>query len=401
MSEQAQEAMNLQVPDDGAIKEELSILADQQIEKIDPELEQKAASYVDQLLDPNIDETIKRRAVDEMGLRTQTEAAQMSRMLDEPIRSLAKAGDSGGPVAEALVNLREEVEELDPTGLDFSTAPGFLASLARLIPGVGDNLSRYFSKYMTSEAVINEIIQSLEKGSDQLKRDSVTLGNDKKRMLMLMERMTKTIQLGKLIDQKLEYKLSRDVDPSSPDYRFIQEELLFPIRQRIVDLQQSLNVNQQGVLTIEIIIRNNRELIRGVNRASTVTVQALQIAVASALALNNQEIVLKKINALNDTTSKLIRHNAERLKTQGAAIHKQASSSALNMDDLEAAFADIKAAIDDISTFRQEALPKMANNILRMDELNKVAQAEIDKFEKGNKMQTGIMIDLDASDVKL
>lgn len=391
----------LHVPEDENIKKELSILADQQVDEVDPEIEKKADSFVEQLLSTDVDNITKRKAVDEMGLRTQQDAAQMSKMLEEPIKSLAKSGETGGPVAEALLNLKEQVEDLDPTNFDFSSASGFLTSIAKLIPGVGSKVSRYFARYMSAEAVINNIIKSLEKGRDQLKRDTITLGNDKKRMLDVMERLTKLIQLGQLIDQKLQYKLDREVAPESDDYRFIQEELLFPLRQRIIDLQQSLNVNQQGILTIEIIIRNNRELVRGVDRALNVTVQALQIAVATALALNNQEIVLKKIEALNETTSQLIRHNAERLKTQGAAIHKKASESALNMEDLEAAFKDIKIAIDDISSFRREALPKMANNIVRMDQLNKEAQEQIEKMEKGSKMQNSLIIDLEASDLKL
>lgn len=391
----------LQVPEDDNIKKELSILADQQVDEIDPEIEKKADSFVEQLLSAEVDSMDKRKAVDEMGLRTQQDAAQMSKMLDEPIKTLAKAGESGGPVADALLNLKEQVEDLDPTNVDFSSASGFFASLAKLIPGAGNKVSRYFARYMSAEAVVNNIIKSLEKGRDQLKRDTITLGNDKKRMLDVMARLTKLIQLGQLIDQKLQYKLDREIAPESDDYRFIQEELQFPIRQRIIDLQQSLNVNQQGILTIEIIIRNNRELIRGVERALNVTVQALQIAVATALALNNQEIVLQKIEALNSTTSQLIKQNAARLKTQGAAIHKKASESALNMDDLEAAFSDIKAAIEDISTFRRDALPKMASNIVRMDQLNKEAQEQVEKMEKGSSMQNSLIIDLEASDLKL
>ena len=67
------------------------------------------------------------------------------------------------------------------------------------------------------------------------------------------------------------------------------------------------------------------------------TVTALQIAVG-AMALNNQEIVLNKVKSLNETTSKLIKHNAERLKTQGVEIHKQAAEATLKMEDLEKPF---------------------------------------------------------------
>ena len=71
----------------------------------------------------------------------------------------------------------------------------------------------------------------------------------------------------------------------------------FALRQRRSDLQQQLSVNRQDVLTMEIIIRNNKGLIRGVNRALNVTVGALQVAVTVAMALENQKIVLNKVTA--------------------------------------------------------------------------------------------------------
>ena len=80
---------------------------------------------------------------------------------------------------------------------------------------------------------------------------------------------------------------------SEDKIRFITEEVLFPLRQRVMDLQQMLVVNQQGIMAIEVVIRNNKELIRGVDRARNVTVTALKISVTVASALYNQKIVLK------------------------------------------------------------------------------------------------------------
>jgi len=243
---------------------------------------------------------------------------------------------------------------------------------------------------MSAEDVINKIAESLEEGKKQLERDNITLGTDKERMITAMGKLKKAIQLAKKMDEKLQYKLDRDIKADNPQRKFIEEELLFPLRQRIIDLQQTLNVNQQAILTIEVIIRNNRELIRGVNRALNVTVTALQIAVACALALNNQEIVLKKIESLNTTTSNLIKHNAERLKTQGVEIHKKAAAANISIADLQQAFNDISLALDNISKFRSEALPKMAKNIKLMSSLNSKAGETVSKMEKGSNAKIKI-----------
>ena len=390
-----EEGTALVIVDESEINQELALvpLDSISVSDVDPAMEAQVDKYVGMLLSSEFDNAVKRTAIDAVGLKTQQESASRSKMLRQPIRNLAKAGEDGGPVAKSIVSLKEQVEGLDPVNFNF-TASGWMR-LIQKIPGIGKPINRYFTKFLSAETVIDAIIKSLELGRDQLNRDNTTLSQDQQNMRNSLDKLTRAIQLGRLLDQKLQYKLDREISPEDEMAGFIKEELVFPLRQRIMDLQQSLAVNQQGVLTIEIIIRNNRELLRGVARAVNVTVIALQVAVACALALANQKIVLKKIDALNETTSSLIGHTAERLKEQGVAIQKQASQSMLNMETLEKAFQDIKTAMDDISKFRQEALPQMANNILRLDNLTTEAAEVIEKMERSSKARPAIEIDVE------
>ena len=224
----------------------------------------------------------------------------------------------------------------------------------------------------------------MENGKDQLGRDNVTLLQDQKFMREITRKLEKAVKLGQLLDQKLQYKIERELVNHPERLKFVQEELVFPLRQRIMDLQQQLAVNQQGIVTLEVIMRNNKELIRGVNRARHVTVNALQVAVTLALALANQKIVLDKVDAVNKTTSDLIAGTAKRLKQQGAEIHKQASSTQIDMSALQSAFRDIHAALDDISRYRQQALPKMSKTIQEMDELTTKGEKRIKQMEKAD-----------------
>ena len=130
-----------------------------------------------------------------------------------------------------------------------------------------------------------------------------------------------------------------------------------------------LVVNQQGIMAIEVVIRNNKELIRGVDRARNVTVTALKISVTVASALYNQKIVLKKIESLNETTNNLISATSKMLKDQGAAIHKQSLETSISVDTLKQAFTDVLSALDSISTYKQEALPRMRETIHQFSEL--------------------------------
>ena len=362
---------------------------------VDPELERRAQEYADALvnLDPKDFESQEdmKIAVEDMGRGLQREAAHRSKMLQQPIKDLSERGADGGPVANALVDLKMQVEALDPNRFDFSA--GWASRLLGMIPGIGTPLKRYFTKYESAQTVIDAIIRSLEEGGEQLKRDNVTLREDQLAMRELTVKLERQILLAQLLDQKLQYKLDREISADDARQKFVKEELLFPLRQRIMDLQQQLAVNQQGVLSTAIVIGNNRELVRGVDRALNVTVSALQVAVTVALALVNQRIVLDKITALNTTTSNLLAGTAATLRTQGVAIQTQASQSMLDIDSLKSAFADINAAMDEISQFRQEALPKMAQTILEFNELTAGGEAAIQQLEKGRQARPGLQIE--------
>jgi len=345
----------------------------------DPGLNDQAEDVVARILrtdmNSNEEQEKAKAAMESMGAQLQKESARRSAMLKQPIAKLMKDSEDGGKVAKSLVDLKLQVEDLDPAKVNLNA--GFLTRILGYIPGVGTPLKRYFSRYESASTSIDAIINSLESGREQLKRDNITLTDDQAAMFSLTRKLEKTIELARLIDTKLQDKLDNELLADDPKHKFISEELLFPLRQRIQDLQQQLIVNQQGYLTTEMIIRNNKELIRGVNRALTTTVQALSVGVTLALALANQKVVLEKVQAINKTTESLISGTAERLKTQGAEIQKQASSTQLDLEVLRKAFADVEIAMNDISTYRQKALPEMAENIIEMDRMAEEAEKRI------------------------
>lgn len=374
-------SQSLQIIGTQTLQEELQ--GDLDTTPCEQEIRQKALETVGQLLqmgeqgETGVGDA--RNALENMSQKLQLQAARKSELLKAPIQQLYQRSEDGGPVAKALIDLKMQVEALDPARYDFS--PGWFSRLLGFLPFIGTPLKRYFARYESSSSLISSIVASLEAGREQLKRDNITLQADQADMRELSRKLARACKLGQLMDAELVAKLEQEIPKDDAKYRFVQEELLFPLRQRIQDLQQQLAVNQQGVLTTELIVRNNRELIRGVNRATQVTVNALQIAVTLALALANQKIVLSKIAAVNQATDSLIANNAAQLRQQGVEIHKQAASAQLSIETLKTAFEDIGAALDDISRFRQEALPTMGKNIEQLEQLTRTTEATIQRME--------------------
>ncbi|MEK4104967.1 toxic anion resistance protein [Paenibacillus sp. FSL R10-2791] len=368
-------------------QEKLKSVIEEQV-KPEPEevsqLKALAVNNVSAILDLNLESLDKRKGVlqsiDSFGMETMRSSSDKNSLLQISVGNLSKTGDEGGQVAKGLTELNLQLKDLDPSAVDFAKT-GFLGKFF-------NPLRSYFAKYQKADAVISDIIISLDKGKTVLKNDNTTLEFEQQALRELTKKLQKEIQLGMLMDQEIETQLEaaklRDEDEEK--VRFITEEVLFPLRQRVMDLQQMLVVNQQGIMAIEVVIRNNKELIRGVDRARNVTVSALKISVTVASALYNQRIVLKKIELLNQTTDSLISGTSKMLKNQGTEIHKQSLESSISVDTLKQAFTDVLSALDSISTYKQEALPKMRETINQFRELADNGEQQIVRLEKGNKL---------------
>jgi uncharacterized protein YaaN involved in tellurite resistance len=348
-------------------------------------LRERAEIHVEHLLslDPADHDAreASRLAVDEMGRDLERRTSTRSRMLQAPLRDMSRGTEDGGPVATSLADLRVEVDRLDPTHLNTDT--NWFMSLVGKIPGVGTPLRRYFLRYENSQVQIDAIVRSLENSRDQLSRDNITLADDQREMRDLTTTLAEQITFSQAIDRALVDRLANEIRFDQQLRDFVNDEILFTVRQRTLDLQQQLTVSQQALMATEIIIRNNRELIRGVDRSINVTISALQVAVTVALALERQQLVLDKIEAINATTSTLIAGTAQRLQTQGTSIHRQAASSMLDMDALRSAFSDIEAALNEVTRYRRDALPKMETQVRELDRLAADNDRTMDRMDIG------------------
>lgn len=347
-------------------------------------LKEQASNNVQAIINLDLDSAEKRadvlQSIDNFGLNTMKSSSSKNNMLQVTVGNLSKTGDEGGAVAKGLTELQFQLKDLDPSAIDFAKR-GFLGKLY-------NPLRQYFARYQKADLVISDIITSLDKGKVTLVNDNTTLSFEQQALRDLTKRLEKEIQLGMLMDVEIESQIEAAKARSEDEnkVRFISEEVLFPLRQRVMDLQQMQVVNQQGIMAIEVVIRNNKELIRGVDRARNVTVSALKIAVTVASALYNQKIVLKKIELLNETTNNLISGTSRMLKEQGAEIHKQSLQASVSVDTLKQAFSDVLSALDSISTYKQEALPRMRDTIMQFRELADTGEEQIQRLERGQRL---------------
>ncbi len=318
-------------------------------------LEAKAAAFVEELaaLDANSPEF--GRKVDQltnMGRKEISDASgQSNRFLDRPVRAM----DQESGVGADLAQLRRIVEDLDPGSKgDLFTRK----KLFGIIP-FGNKLRDYFDSYQSSQGHIAAILGHLGSGKDELLKDNAAIDVERQQLWHAMGRLEQMIHVAKALDVRLEVK-AHDLDiPDPAKARAIRETALFYTRQRVQDLLTQMAVSVQGYLALDLVKKNNVELIKGVDRASTTTVSALRTAVTVAQALVGQKMVLEQITALNTTTANIIDSTGEMLKSQTARIHEQAASSTIPLETLQRAFANIYETMDGIDAFKIKALGSM------------------------------------------
>ncbi|MFT3862497.1 toxic anion resistance protein [Micropruina sp.] len=297
-------------------------------------------------------------AVRSMGDADIRKAAETSnRLLNTPVRALKEGGLSeGSKVGQTLIQLRRTVEDLDP-----GQARGPKKFLG-MIP-FGDQVTDYFRRYQSSQQQLNGILHALRSGQDELTKDNVALNMEKQNLWTVMGRLNQYVYIAERLDARLSAQIAELQITDPEKAKALSQDVLFYVRQKHQDLLTQLAVSIQSYLAIDIIIKNNIELIKGVDRASTTTISALRTAVIVAQALGNQKLVLDQITALNTTTSQMIQRTSEMLKDNSARIQEQAASSTIGLEQLQAAFANIYATMDSIDEFKARALDTMAQTI--------------------------------------
>lgn len=376
-------AFTLDLPNTETIKQEVAAeLAPTQNEKdvITDAVKEKSSQIMAVDLDSLADRREIIQVIETFGADIVRQSQSKNSILQKRMGEFSRAGGESGEVAKGLEDLSIKMRDLDPSGLDF-TKTGVLGKIFNPI-------RRYFENFKTADAEIASIVKTLDKGKNILKNDNTTLEIEQASMRDLTKQLTQKIELGSQLDAYLTNQVenAKASNESEERIKFVEEEILFPLKQRLMDFQQLLTVNQQGIIAMEVIRKNNLELIRAVDRAETVTIAALRTAVTVAGALYNQKIVLEKVQMLNETTNQMITATSKMLKEQGTAIQQEAVEASISPDTLKQAFSDTLSALDDISTYKTKALPQMAQTIQEFKAIAEEGERQLTNMEKSRNM---------------
>jgi uncharacterized protein YaaN involved in tellurite resistance len=265
------------------------------------QLEERVDGFIDDLIAQDVNSPAFGQKVDQitnMGRKEMLEAAnQSNRFLDRPIKAMDRDSDIG----MNLIELRNTVERLDPS------SNGKLMSKRGILDKLfGSSVTNYFAKYRSAQSHISGVLGALANGKDELLMDNAAIDVRAPQIVGRDGRLEQMIHLSPDDGRQARGQAERTRQQRPAKAKAIRETALFYTRQRTQDLLTQMAVTVQGYLALDLVKKNNVELVKGVDRASTTTVGALRTAVTVAQALTNQKLVLEQITALNTTTANII-----------------------------------------------------------------------------------------------
>ena len=267
----------------------------------------------------------------------------------------------GNSIEENIDKLNKKIKELDPSTVDFSIQKRLFFSPT----------NKYFNKIKQEENFIAILIEELEKEKNILNRDNITLEIEINRLRDLIEQINNEYANGEEIRKDVNSIIEKaKQENNNKKEQFYTQNVLTPLERKLYDIKQMALIKEQSALAFEIIRRNNKEIIRNLERIKNVTIEALNTAVIVAKSLYNQKLVLNKIKMMEKGTSNLIEGTANAIKNQSEEIAKSSNPEEL----LKKAFDN---ALNTLSNVNEENKKSIPENETKIIELKKIGE----KFE--------------------
>jgi uncharacterized protein YaaN involved in tellurite resistance len=352
-------------------------------DNIHEELSSRADQVIEEVIKANANYSDSSKAITSIGSKELNEISELSQILDSPLKNIM--GEKNSPqesIAKSLIEIKTQADEISPNKFDLN--PGFFGKLIAKITG-NSSVNKYATKFASTKDIIQSIVESLDYSIIKLKEDNAILEQDKARFRKASDSLKKEIQLLFVIDKKIEEQAEKEQNEEIKN--FLLEEVLFNVRNHLQDIQQTYVASQQGVAALNILIKNNKELIRGVERTKRATIPVISIGFTIATGLASQKKILDLTNDINNMTSDTMVRNSQMIKEQGASIQKQAASSTLDIEKITQSMNDLMSAIDDVENFKRNALPDMKESVNKLQELSNIIDNKISKFDSGERIE--------------
>jgi uncharacterized protein YaaN involved in tellurite resistance len=271
-----------------------------------------------------------------IGDRTMGAGAQKSRLMQASISDSSSAGDNGTAVENGIRSIHNLMRGLNPEGIDFK-AKG-------LMNRIFNPAKAYFSKFQELDKSIGDAVETLDAHKSMLKNDNITLGIEQAALRELTASLDNEMNVCEEIIAAAEKAIASGTaqDCHSESVQFINDRIIQVLRRKSGDMRQMSVANLQTIMAMELVIRNNAELIRHAEGIEHITLDVLQTAAYVARATYNQTLSLQRTARMSASAVEAAR-----------AVSQSAKDGTYSPDTLKARFSEAIAIFEQAETGKE------------------------------------------------
>ena len=285
-------------------------------------------------------------AIEHLGQREfVTTAAISARVLDRRFQSMDSHFAARGPMARRLAELRKMADDLDPSRIKLGGRRGPADEIKEL--------DRYFERFSKTEPRLEAILAELGQSRFALDRDSASVDGEEASLSKQMETLREHAFLAQRLDGALSARLDR-IALERPDHAArVRERALTALRRRRQEILTQLAIATQGYAALQMVRESNDGVMLAIDSAISTTAAALRTAVLAAQAAASQRLALEHVEAARMARG-AIESRAQAIKA-GAAIRTGETEA------LRAAWAEMRAALDEVDARKAAALRSISS----------------------------------------
>ena len=280
--------------------------------------------------------------------------------------------------SERLVSLNKLMGKFEPAELEPPPPPNLFDKILNIFNSsrFKRELDRILKKYDTFGNEIDKIYTQLKKYETEIKQANREQEEIYQANIQFYKKLVKYIVAGEeackeldqvIADTKAEFDRTGDNETMLllNSYNNAKDML----DQRVDDLRKAEMVAMQSLPVIKNQQYNNMNLARKINSAFIITLPIFKTNLAQAIHIKRQRMQAEALQALDDTTNKLIMQNAKNFANNSKLIAKQTSGSSIKVETLENSWKEIVNGIQETQRIQEAAKKQRMDDKKRLESL--------------------------------
>ena len=355
------------------------VLSDERKKRLDEVAENFVNKAFDSGFLTSIDQSVSAGItadIDSMGMAEAKEIALssnnlMNRQLKELDNSSVKENKK---VVKSLMDMENKIVELNPAkaGINWDDPLRGGRIFGIKLPFIGDKLQKYIQKTRDASQYIEMVNKELDEGSRIIRESIGEIDLEKQKNLEITMRSNEYLYLNSAIVKKVESRMIEN-KLNEKEKELVTEVILYPLEQKKSDLNTQIHVAITSYYGLDVIQKNNKELLRGVQRCQMVALPALNTSITMASALADQKNVHDTVGAINQTAEEMLNSVSTMVSSQSQQIQKSAQSETIKRKSIMDNYKKIEDALKKTSEYRLQAHAALKKDNEKMEELTKNA----------------------------